>query len=1465
MRLKLTLRSEGGNDRDILVTSDATSTVGDVAAALADSNRQGASGAATLWTVPANDPEARVLNPLLSLHDSGLRSGAAVALVEPRATALALDAVAATVEVLAGPDAGARFALPAGVSFIGRDDAAHVRLHDPEVSRRHGSITVGSSVVVTDLNSANGLEVDGERVERAVVTHRSRIRLGATLLRIELSPRGAKRARDTAEFSRSPRVVEPWHGSDVSAPTLPSVGEKPPLPWIAVVAPVIAGVALFALTRNPLMLLFIAISPLLMLGMWLDQRVRLRRQKRQQAERFDEGLRALERDLGGLREDERAARLAESPSTQDVVVAVAERAALLWTRMPEHAAFLSVRFGLGTLPSRTAVTMPSRDLGATAEWERLSTVVGDFAEITDVPVVERFGDAGAIGIAGADLFAYDAARALLIQIAALHSPADVALGVFADGDAATEWEWLKWLPHVDSPHSPLSTPIGHDVPTSTRLLSELEELLQRRRASPGGPGEVRSHLRSETPGAPGLWDAVEREPAVPAVVVFIAADAAVDRGRLVQVAQDGPDVGVYTIWLTTDPSQLPVVCRTYLTTAAAQGTVSFVRHGAAVPLGGLELLPRIQAVEIAKALAPLEDTGAPVLDESDLPAAVTLVELFDDEIADDPEAIVGRWRRSDSLVADWSTEPRREPGGLGALVGQGASSPLRIDLRRDGPHALVGGTTGSGKSEFLQTWILGMAVENSPDRLTFLLVDYKGGSAFGDCVTLPHTVGLVTDLTPHLVRRALTSLRAELKRRETLLAAKGAKDLLTLEERGDHEAPPSLVIVIDEFAALISEVPEFVDGVIDVAQRGRSLGLHLVMATQRPAGVIKESLRANTNLRVALRVADEADSQDVLGIDRAAHFDPSTPGRAAAKLGAGRVIDFQTAFVGGRAQRQEMTTVEVRDLPFAPAATWPKSPALTEARQRTGPRDIERLARTIGTAAGRLRLAPPRRPWLDALPETIDLAALDRTDRPMPLGLQDEPDRQQQRSFTLDWDAAGNLAVFGTGGSGKTTFLRTLAIATNQTSEPVWLYAIDSAGGALSGLRSLTNVGAVIPLSDPERIARLVSHLQEWAGERSHLFAAANASTLTEYNAQADDPLPRVVVLIDGMAAFRAEYEFRDRGRVFDTLSQLIGNGRQVGIHFVLTADRQASIPQALLASLPERVALRLASDTEYALMGVPLDAFEDAPPGRGYTRGREVQFATVGGTSSLADQTAAIEALAAQATVTAAPIRRLEEHIPWTTMHPAVNGLPTLGVADDTLEPVGIPTGLFVVTGPFQSGRSTALRTALHATRQAFPQAPAYLLGGRPGTLADATAWTDVAQDIDDAETLAQHLITGLGSGTLINPVIVIETSGDFEGTSTETTIAKLLKTARRALGARVLVETDTVTAGSAWQIFTELKSARAGIILQPEESDGAGIFRVQLPRATRTDFPPGRGFMIDAGRVRRVQVALPPDPNGL
>ena len=300
-----------------------------------------------------------------------------------------------------------------------------------------------------------------------------------------------------------------------------------------------------------------------------------------------------------------------------------------------------------------------------------------------------------------------------------------------------------------------------------------------------------------------------------------------------------------------------------------------------------------------------------------------------------------------------------------AVIGEGADGPFSVDLRRDGPHGLVAGTTGSGKSELLQTIIASLAVNNRPDEMNFVLVDYKGGAAFKDCNLLPHTVGMVTDLDGHLTTRALESLGAELRRREHQLAGAGAKDIEDyLAATAPEDAPlPRLLIVIDEFAALVAELPDFVTGLVDIARRGRSLGVHLILATQRPAGVVSAEIKSNTNLRIALRVTDAGDSADVhrgpgRRPDRQVH-----PGSCATP-GSGTPASSRSSppASGGRPRGEDAgAVVDIRAIAFADLGT-PRAQTAQAEEDISVPTDLAAFvaaAREASSDLGHRRPAEP--------------------------------------------------------------------------------------------------------------------------------------------------------------------------------------------------------------------------------------------------------------------------------------------------------------------------------------------------------------------------------------------------------------------------------------------------------------------------------------------------------------------------
>jgi S-DNA-T family DNA segregation ATPase FtsK/SpoIIIE len=1486
LRLKLSLKQRGRPTRDLHVTVDVTATVGELASHLLRDDpertdaREASPSDVTLRVEHPGVRDAQQLSPLLSVHESGLRSGCTIEIVQRADAGLVAEnprPVLGALQVVAGPDAGRRYAITQGVRVIGRDPVADVQLADSLVSRRHASVSAGATVVISDLNSANGIEIDGRQAARAVLTPRTRIRIGDDELRWVPDP-ASDRVRSpglrpmesqptSIPFTRSPRVEPVYRGKTFALPEPPGTVDRTRFPLLAMVAPLAMGAALFAATQQAMSLLFIALSPIIMVGTWLDNRIQNRRKKRDSQSRFAESLKDVRDALKAEHERERAVRVAESPSTGDVMEAIRVRSPTLWTRKPEHTTFLELRFGTGRLPTRNVITLPPRRDSASGDWDDLTGLSDEFAVLDGLPVIENLERAGAIGIAGSTILAADVARAVVIQLAGLHSPADLAIVAFGAEEVNEDWSWLKWLPHVESPHTPVKGgSLAADFGSANRLMSELEELIELRRAAGSGKGAaVRSRLDESEQLDAEHGSPVIGLPATPAVVAIVAATDSVDRARLVSIAERGPDSGLFLVWVAADAAALPVACRTFVEVDdSGRSTVGYVRTGRRIGLAAVEAVDVISAQEIARSLAPVADSGARVLDESDLPRRVALLDLVDDPVASDPDAVTRRWRKTGSIMRSWSHGSHRTPGGIRAVVGQSTDGPLHLDLRADGPHALVGGTTGSGKSEFLQSWILSLATEYSPDRVTFLLVDYKGGSAFADCVELPHTVGLVTDLTPRLVRRALTSLKAELRYREELLNRSGAKDLETLEGRSDTDAPPSLVIIIDEFAALAADVPEFVTGVIDVAQRGRSLGLHLVMATQRPAGVISDGLRANTNLRVALRVADDADSTDVVGVSVAAHFDPGTPGRAAAKLGPGRVLDFQSAFVGGWTDDGRAgSEIEIAELGFGRSAPWARSGAL---QTHTGATDSARLVSTINSAAKASAIGHPRRPWLDELPETIDVESLPPpSGARMAVGLIDEPESQRQRPFLVDPAADGTLAIIGTTGSGKSTLLRTIAFAASERADeaPVWIYGIDCAGGALRPLEQLPTVGSIIPADDDERLTRLIRMLGTVAEERAERFEAVGAASLDDFARLTGAVEPSILVLIDGMSALRTDFEFRPASSLFDDIVKLIGLGRQLGIGFVLTADRPAAIPTAVQANVQTTVVLRLAGESEYFAAGVAPDVLLDAPPGRGLVRDHEIQVGVPGGGRDVAVHGRRLSELARALNGrvrVAPPIARLPLLVRGDELPTTVDGRTVVGLGHETLSPVPVePEGIFVVTGPLASGRTTAMRTIVRNTRAARPGTPFYLLSVSEGGLADELHWTASSSSPASACELAEKLAASFASlqnAGRAGPTIVIEDAGNFEGLPADAAVARLIGVARRA-GAFVLAETDTATGSGAWAIHGQLKGARSGIVLQPDEGDGMSIFRLDFPRIRRSDFPVGRGILVSAGRHERVQVA--------
>ncbi len=812
------------------------------------------------------------------------------------------------------------------------------------------------------------------------------------------------------------------------------------------------------------------------------------------------------------------------------------------------------------------------------------------------------------------------------------------------------------------------------------------------------------------------------------------------------------------------------------------------------------------AERVARALAPVRSRDAVPLDTEN---PLTL------------GGLLGGERMSAAGVrAAWSSPG----GGPRAVVGVAGTAPYVLDLQRDGPHVLVGGTTGSGKSEFLRTLVTGFALSSPPECLAMLLVDFKGGAAFGPCARLPHVVGLVTDLDEHLANRVLTSLRAELRRREHLLARAGVADLDDLP-RGPAPVP-RLLVVVDELRALVDELPDLVSGLVRIAAQGRSLGIHLVLATQRPSGTVTPEIQANVDLRVAFRVRDRTDSLDVLDSPDASLLDPNVPGRGFARGSDGALTAFRTALVAPAPAGDAYLRVEARTDNVVGA-----DPARDRAAETGAVVDL-----VVAAAADRAGpLAPP--PWVPALPPHIGRA--DPQAGAGVVALVDEPDLQ--RRSPLRWDPAVPLwRVVGRPLTGRTSAARSVVLAAvdQHPSERLHVHVID-AGGGLEDLRPLPHLGTWCRVGDTEGQGALLEHLTtEVAVRRSRADVGA---------------APIVLVVVDGWDQLTESDDPRSPDPCTDRLLRLFRDGAGVGIRAVVTGGRVLLQPRwAALGGLT--VLLGEVDPLDAAAVGLrERDLPREPPPGRGVLAGggREVQVVSV--TAHDLDEVS-------RRCRPPSPPQRAWRHRPLPDAvsrrevdlpadpHGMLVGVAGTGATALTWDP-SLTGGRLLVAGRPRSGRTTALLTLAESARAAGREV--VLVGGAPGP---ATGWPSVPgitrlgpHDVDE---LVERRRGGPGL------VVLVDDADRLDDAPVRPVLSEMAELAVRDGGAVVVATTITALATRFRGLDVETARHGCGLVLGLGPGDGE-VLGIRPRAVTRT--APGRGWWVVHGESVAVQVVQP------
>lgn len=788
----------------------------------------------------------------------------------------------------------------------------------------------------------------------------------------------------------------------------------------------------------------------------------------------------------------------------------------LWNRNSTQSDFLCVRVGLGDQPFQAEIKIPEKRFSLVSDslLDKPEEIRKQFSTMHQVPVCLDLFHNHQIGVAGETMVREGLLRVLVVQLAALHCYTDVKF-VFLYDEKREDWSYMRWFPHVFSEDGTVRYVAGNEN-ERREVLSRLNGLVVKQRE---GQDESNVHY-----------------------VVFCSHPDLLQDEPVTRYQKES--VKHITLVLFADhSSQLPNVISCMVSLSPRVGLITkTVGENEDFKTFVMDKVSVDETEAFARRLSSIRVKEADRV--SEIPDALSFLDMYNVHSLKELD-IAGRWRRS------------RTDESLRALLGirtDGAPCYLDVHEKYHGPHGLVAGTTGSGKSELLETYILSLAVNFSPEDVSFFLIDFKGAGMANLFKDLPHVAGVISNLSGTQIERAMISIRSENTRRQRLFARYGVNHIdqytKLYKNREAVEKVPHLFIIIDEFAELKKQEGGFMSQLISVAQVGRSLGVHLILATQRPNGTVDDNIRSNARFRLCLRVQDRQDSMDMIHKPDAAYL--SEAGRCFLQVGNDEVFTlFQTGYSGaiydaGNSSSYSTSLIGRDGLPLVVMHKQKGS-----GTQMT---ELEALVKEISSVAKENGYAKSPALWLEPLGKRIDWKSLpvsrqDGEDIVASIGLYDDPHHQSQLPLTINFNKTGHFAVCGMAVSGKSTLLETLvyALTQNYTAEEVHLYLIDYSSNRLSAFADSVHVGGYMNEESEERTDKFFHYINGVLDNRKKELAGG---TWSEYRKNGRR-LPAVVVVLDNYDGFREKTD----DRYERVMMRILREGTSRGVFMAMSAS----------------------------------------------------------------------------------------------------------------------------------------------------------------------------------------------------------------------------------------------------------------------------------------------------------------------
>lgn len=879
------------------------------------------------------------------------------------------------------------------------------------------------------------------------------------------------------------------------------------------------------------------------------------------------------------------------PSLETLVKNTLKKDYTLWNHTPYEESFLDVRIGRGARNFSIKINIQKERFSLEDDplKKYASMIQQKYMYLHNVPVSVELNDINILGIVGEKNRQLDLIKLIITRLSITHSYDEVKFAVIFNKREYDHWEFTKWLPHCWS-NDKKTRYIADDNDGTYLVMSNLREIYQERI----------NNTRNETKTSHFL----------PHYIIFITDYTLVDKDASTRSFIEDADKHGFTFILGYDTiGRLPNTCQNIIQVSDSECTIYNKADDSGKMLSFIpDICQGTDVRKIAETLASIKVST--YTEETKVPEKLSFFGLYKANTIDEL-VIERRWREAQPYKA------------LGAPIGIGSNDEvfsLNIHEKYHGPHGLIAGTTGSGKSEFIQSFILSMAINYHPYDVSFVLIDYKGGGMANAFINLPHVIGTITNLEGNQIKRSLISLKSELKRRQAVFKEYKVNHIDSYQikyKKGLANEPlPHLIIISDEFAELKSQEPEFMNELISTARIGRSLGVHLILATQKPSGVVNDQIWSNTRFRICLKVSDKMDSKEMLKRDEAASI--TVPGRCYIQVGNDEIFKLvQSGYSGEKYIKDgnnanNDNSVNVTCIDLQGAELYKISQKIkekeTEETQLSAIVDyIDKYSKSQGII--------PLKLWLPPLPKELFIEDLDKRpggfdgkqwqpciDWLSPvIGLYDEPERQLQNILEINFGQNGHFVLYGAPGTGKTTFLQTLiySLAQRYSPELVNMYVLDFGSRGLGYCQSLPHVADVMFSDDEDKIKKLFQRIASELAARKKALAEYGVGNLLSYLQASGNKIPAIMLIVDNFAAFIELYSLYE-----NELIKLSREGGNYGIYLIFTSASVNAIKRRISENIKMAYTLQLNDLYDYiSVMGRTEGVYPDNVKGRGLAR----------------------------------------------------------------------------------------------------------------------------------------------------------------------------------------------------------------------------------------------------------------------